>query len=77
MELQHGLVFRTRQDLRLLSLELKQRLYVFDGTANKLIQIRLNGSGVPYVEITLFEGAPSGSTISASVGIADPEYYSA
>lgn len=50
------------------SIELKQRLYVFDGTANKLIQIRLNGSGVPYVEITLFEGAlPSGSTISASV----------
>lgn len=50
------------------SIELKQRLYVFDGTANKLIQIRLDDDGVPYVEITLFEGAlPNGSTISASV----------
>lgn len=48
--------------------ELKQRLYVFDGTANKLMQIRLNGSGIPYAEYTLFEGAlPNTATIVASV----------
>ena len=48
--------------------ELKQRLYVFDGTANKLMQIRLNGSGIPYAEYTLFEGAlPDTATIVASV----------
>ena len=47
--------------------ELKQRLYVFDGTANKLMQIRLNGSGIPYAEFTLFEGAlPAGSSIVAT-----------
>ena len=47
--------------------ELKQRLYVFDGTANKLMQIRLNGSGIPYAEYTLFEGAlPAGSSIVAT-----------
>ena len=48
--------------------ELKQRLYVFDGTANKLMQIRLDGNGVPYAEYTLFEGAlPNTATIVASV----------
>lgn len=48
--------------------ELKQRLYVFDGTANKLMQIRLNGSGIPYAEYTLFEGAlPDTATITANV----------
>lgn len=50
------------------AVELKQRLYVFDGTANKLIQIKLNGSGVPYAEVCLFEGAlPNTATISAAV----------
>lgn len=48
--------------------ELKQRLYVFDGTANKLMQIRLDGNGIPYAEYTLFEGAlPNTATIVASV----------
>lgn len=48
-------------------IELKQRLYVFDGTANKLMQIRLNGSGIPYAEYTLFEGAlPDTATIVAN-----------
>lgn len=48
--------------------ELKQRLYVFDGTANKLMQIRLDGNGIPYAEYTLFEGAlPDTATIVASV----------
>lgn len=50
------------------SIELKQRLYVFDGTENKLIQIRLDESNVPYAEISLFEGAlPDAATISAAV----------
>ena len=48
--------------------ELKQRLYVFDGTANKLMQIKLNGQGVPYAEYTLFEGSlPNTATIAANV----------
>lgn len=48
--------------------ELKQRLYVFDGTANKLMQIRLDGNGIPYAEYTLFEGAlPNTATITANV----------
>ena len=52
------------------AIELKQRLYVFDGTANKLVQIKLVQSGanlIPSAEFCLFEGAlPAGSSISAS-----------
>jgi len=49
-------------------IELKQSLYVFDGTGNKLIQIQLNNLGVPYTSISIFEEVlPNSATISASV----------